>query len=203
MKLSEVIKEMPYLHAGKMPPHVSLNSYSLKTIQREFSLLTSITMNGRQLNVLLRNDHTAVIGIFDDQDMTDRFNIEFRLLFKPQHELNHVPPEIANCSIMQVDKVTASTPTIDQGLASTVYEKLVSLGRAVVSDNTHFDPGAALWKKLAQVPSNRVIVADVDTGTFKDATGQTIQYNGSNIPDASIWTNGSDYSGQYRVLILY
>lgn len=72
----------------------------------------------------------------------------------------------------------------------------------VVSDVTQFDPAKALWKKLAGGSHYKMFVADIDHGIFKDSAGNDIVYNGANISDSEIWTGGSDFAGNYRVLIL-
>jgi len=84
-----------------------------------------------------------------------------------------------------------------------VYKTIADAGYVIISDDTQFDPGAALWKKLASDPHYTIIVADIDHGPFKDEDGKVIKYNGTNIADNEIWSQGSDFSGAHRVFVLY
>ena len=43
---------------------------------------------------------------------------------------------------------------------------------------------------------------DCDYGPYKDQNGKIIKYDGTNIPDADIWSEGSDYDGYNRLLCL-
>jgi hypothetical protein len=85
---------------------------------------------------------------------------------------------------------------------SSVYKMLVDSGFTLLSDESQYDPAQALWKKLGSDKNYTVYVADTDHGLFKDQDGTPVEYNGRNIPDSDIWTQGSDFNGQYRILIL-
>jgi hypothetical protein len=104
--------------------------------------------------------------------------------------------------LLQVNKVAVDSTHGARGIASNIYKLLVSLGYTIVSDDTQFEPAQSLWKRIAADHGVKVYVADVEHGLFKDDNGAPILYNGANIPDQDIWTSGSEYNGQYRVLIL-
>ena len=195
MKISEILKEMPYLHAGEMSRTMLDGSISLKTIKREYRIIGQVN----DITVLMQKDNAVVIGISDKIESNDRILPLLRILFKDKHELKF-KNEFEN--IIQVDQTAILKMISNVGIISEVYCLLADCGFTVVSDNTHFETAQGLWKKLSTKPGYVVYVADIDHGVFKDKNGSDIIYNGYNIPDYDIWTMGSNYDGSYRVLIL-
>ncbi len=200
MKISDVIKEMPYLHPGGMPIDKKLDgSYSAAALKRDFIVVGNVD----DVAIVLHNTNRFAIGIDPDQTTSEgRFLPTFKLDFKQ----TPVPPAHLNLpaeTTLQVNSVVTAKHNQNRAIASTVYKTIVDAGYTIISDNTQFDPGAALWKKLASDPHYNVIVADVDHGPFKDEDGKAIKYDGTNIADSEIWSQGSDFSGTYRVFVLY
>jgi hypothetical protein len=191
--------EMPYLHHGAMPIKLD-GSYSREALQRTFTPLSTHTINGKEAFVLIHTQELFVVVVTADLTEEGRYLPIMQLDFKDTHELkfDHTLPGV----VLQVNSVAVSQRFQSHGIASVVYTELVDHGYAIVSDNTQFETAQGLWKKLSGIAGYRVVVADVDNGYFRDSNGVVIQYDGNNIPDADIWSQGSDYTGQYRVLIL-
>ena len=198
MKLSEILAETPYLHPGEMPRVILDGSYSLNTIKREFGKQLGVVGG---MNILIDTHASRVIGIHPNSKLTLQGRVLplFSLEFKRSPMLNF-PNSFKN--IVQVDKVAIVRSKGDAGAASTIYKMIVDAGYTLVSDVTQYDTAKALWKKIATDTSYKMYVADVDHGLFKDEDGQPIVYDGNNITDDQIWSMGSDFDGQYRVLIL-
>jgi hypothetical protein len=83
MKISEILKEMPYLHAGEMSRTMLDGSISLKTIKREYRIIGQVN----DITVLMQKDNAVVIGISDKIESNDRILPLLRILFKDKHEL--------------------------------------------------------------------------------------------------------------------
>lgn len=195
MKASE-LTEAPYLHVGEMPRRLLDGGVSISAINREYHQIGEV----ENLPVYMdgHNSHSIVI---DPQQSVgpDRLLQVFRVQFKPNHQL-----KFTNTfrNVLQISKVAIDRQYGVRGIASQVYNLLVDNGYTLVSDDTQFEPAQSLWKRLAASGDYPVYVADVEHGLFKDANGLPIVYNGSNIPDSDIWSSGSDFNGQYRVMIL-
>lgn len=196
MKAAEILGETPYLHPGEMSRKMLDSGISINAIKRDYNKLGQI----QDLIVYMDSHSTHVIVIDSSAEVNnDRFEQVFRLQFKSANLLKF---KNNFNNIVQVDKVAVLRNSGTQGIASAVYKMIVDNGVTLVSDVTQFDPAKALWKKLAEDPEYKMYVADVDHGIFKNQDGVYIVYNGSNISDNDIWTEGSDYNGEYRVLIL-
>ena len=188
MKLRELIFEMPR--------KILDGSINTNAINREFSLICTVG----DIRVMIDRSNTLVIGLGSDKARPDgRVLPAFRLIFKQKHELNFTH----NLQkVVQVDKVAIRSALGNSGIMSGVYRLLADLGFALVSDNTQFEPAQAMWIKLANDPNYVVRVADVDHGFFKDRGGNAIVYDGKRLLDDQVWTSGSNFDGQYRLLIL-
>lgn len=202
MQLKDVLAEMPYLHPGEMPitKHLA-GDYSPTALLREFNKLGSIRYDDVMVDLLIQRGNRLVVAI-DFTVPLLRYKPLFKLVFKQKHELRVVPDEVRSKQLLQVNSVALTKTYQMSGIASSVYKILADRDFAIISDSTQFVPGATLWKKLAQDPQYTVIVTDVDYGPFRDEDGNTIKYNGTNIPDSDIWSSGSDFAGNNRVFVL-
>jgi hypothetical protein len=199
MILADILQEMPYLHPGAMSREIVLDgSYSIDAIKREFSSKLGRVGN---TDVLIDTHRVRVIGVPTQPKLTEvgRVLPDFVLLFKTAHLLKF-PNTLHN--VIQVDRVATHPVKSESGVATGVYKLLVDSGYTLVSDITQYETAQGLWKKLARDRSYKVYVADVDHGMFRDTSGTPIVYDGVNILDDDIWSHGSNYDGQYRVLIL-
>jgi hypothetical protein len=196
MKTSEILGETPYLHRGEMSRKMLDDGISLAAIKREYRKLGEV----QDLVIYIDHHDSHVISLdLSAEVKNERFQQVFRIQFK-ESTLLQFENNFKNC--IQIDKVAVLRAAGTQGIATKVYKMLVDHGYTVISDITQFDPARALWKKLATDSEYKVYVADIGYGIFKDQNGKDIVYNGENIADQDIWTEGSDFTGQYRVLIL-
>lgn len=196
MHATEILGEIPYLHHSEMPRIMLDGGVSTAALERDYKHIGDIA----GLPIYKDNYDTHVVVVDPDQQVDNGRLLQiFRLHFKKTHQLSF-PNNFQR--ILQVHKVAIDRTHGSRGMASSIYKLLVSMGYTIVSDDTQFEPAQSLWKRIAADPSAKVYVADVEHGLFKDDNGEPILYNGSNIPDQDIWTAGSDYNGQYRVMIL-
>ena len=193
MQISELF-EMPYLHPGQMPKPASFTqSYSHKTLSREFVLIGQVF----SLMIMFSESMGVLIGV-EKNTAQSRVEPQFKVTFKE----NPVILQGVN-KPLQIDQIYLSKSLRNQSIAAYCYTLIVDQGFSIVSDVTHFDPAKWLWKKLAkELRDYTITVWDIDHGPFKDENGQVIRYDGSNIPDHEIWTQGSDFNGSYRVLVM-
>lgn len=191
---------MPFLHTGSMPLKLD-GSFSPNALQREFTEIgnwsTQTAGNGL---VFVHHDQTLAIAVTTDLTEEGRHLPASRLDFTPTNALTF--DHQLQGKFIQVNSVSTAPFLQNIQIATLLYSRLADHGFVVVSDTTQFETAQGLWKKLAKLPGYRVLVADVDNGYFRDINGEAITYNGSNIADADIWSSGSDFNGQYRVLIL-
>lgn len=199
MKLSDVLSETPYLHPGAMSREIVLDgSYSIETIKREFTKRLGVISG---TSILMDTNSSIVIGVAVNDKLTSQGRVlpTFVLMFK-RRVLLKFPNKFPN--VIQVDKVAIDPAKGNRGTMSEVYKLIVDSGFTLISDVTQYETAQGLWKKLARDRDYTMYVADIDHGLFKDSDGVPIVYDGTNISDQEIWSTGSDYDGQYRVLIL-
>lgn len=205
MKISD-LTETPYLHPGEMPQPSNFpnGSISLKAIKRDFTKLYVIIIEGQHVTFFIDKHQNRVLGFVIPTHSTDADRVIpiFSLFFK---ENTPNIPDLNKTKCLQIDSVFLNKHLRVSALTSQVYFQLAKLGYTIISDTVQFETAQGLWKKLASESTTHgcvVFVADTDFGIFKDADGNKIVYNGTNIKDHEIWTSGSDFDGNYRVLIL-
>lgn len=195
MKMSELLAEMPYLNRGEMTRENVVGYMSANALDTRYTYI------GHDLNIYwyLCNDlsHLSAVDTESKTPDSTRLREMFRLRFKESDELRFTHKF---AKVLQINSVSISPDYGNRGTGSRIYQSLANRGYTLVSDTTQFEPAKSLWKKLAQIET--VFVADVDYGLFKDAGGLPIVYDGANIADADIWSEGSNFDGNYRVLIL-
>lgn len=194
----------PFLHPGEMtkPTYHNDASISAKTLNREFVNLFSINLASFGLiEFYMDRDNIRLVGI-DAADSNFRVSLLYSLYFK---ETCTNIPEFIKQKCIQVNNVYLNKEIRSKQIASQVYFQLAKKGYSIISDTVQFETAQGLWKKLASESNKHgcvVYAADTDYGIFKDSDGKPIAYNGTNIKDHEIWTTGSDFNGNYRVLIL-
>lgn len=194
----------PYLNQGEMSVPIFHNdgSISINTLTREFTLMFSINMVDFGIIDFYFDDHKVrLIGLDSTVGNSSRVKPIFSLYFKPKS----FAQSVIDTNTIQVNNVYLDRDLRSKQIASQVYFQLAKLGYTIISDTVQFETAQGLWKKIASESSKHgcvVYAADTDHGIFKDADGNKIVYNGTNIKDHEIWTSGSDFDGNYRVLIL-
>jgi hypothetical protein len=146
--------------------------------------------------VYIRQDHTqAFIGERGTRsmDQASGSNVYITLDFKEQMISNSNPS--ANLpGAVQVDLVIANDPKMARnGYGAMLYMALVEMGLTIISDNTQYQGGAELWRKMAAAQSQHNYVINVieDGKPMLDEKGQPVVYDGKNLSDDKLWSNRS------------
>lgn len=197
----ELLNEVPYLHQGKFITKTLEVSYSKDAIQRDFEPVGTIGV----YHVYIHESKRFVIAI-DPRvpNKSGRFEPVFKLDFKKNIDLE-VPLSINTGHLVQVDSVATTDTKKLANLASSIYKMLVQAGYQILSDNSQFDPGAGLWKKLARESSGyKVYVVHVELGIMRDPddSSKPMIYDGVRIGDSAIWTSGGDFRGANWLLMM-
>lgn len=187
-KLIRQLLEQPVSHDGEMDkPSEMSTTYSLASIRDEFTELGVIN----NVHLFQSKNNRLILGFLNGVDNSQNNTTVFRLSFKEKSILT---------GAAQVSSVYLSTTLRQSNLAIQVYQMLVSKGWVIVSDQVHFQPAKALWKRLAQTVGKQVVyVCDVDELT-SGKLGRL--YDGKNIPDDEIWSIDDSSNKYYLVLIL-
>jgi hypothetical protein len=200
--------ENPYLHYGDMPDNIYdlRGDYSVGALQRDFKKLFTLTEEDISIDFLMNIWDTLLIGIPNGwENSSSRVLPVFKLQFSENLLLKKIPKELNDKKLLQGTRVLLKKDLRNYAISYRVYKKLTDRGYAIISDNTHFEPARGLWLKLAKNSDAqyRVILCDTEYGIIKDINGDTIYYDGTNYPLEQLWTSGSDYSGQYIVLVYF
>lgn len=196
----ELLNEMPYLKNKEMPLGQSewTTFFSQDTLARTYKLLHTFPEQNRV--VYISNDHVmAFIGEPGvrkaDAKVDDKPGVHVLISceFKEQQHLTHdtsVPsPQLKGA--LQIDIVEVhNAKFVGGGDGTLLYAGLVAAGITIISDNTQYAGGAALWKKLAakQQQYGYMINILVDGKPMVDAAGKLVVYNGHNVPDDQLWS---------------
>ena len=209
MKLNEILNEMPYLIKGEYPApkYIEEDTFiSSQSLEREYTKLVSKAIDGVNVDFWYLKKGTSVIGVIEKKkDKVDSNLIIFSLRFKLKNTIKNAPSELKGKIGLQVDGVFTQQDFRSRSLASIVYYSLVKKGYVIISDTGQFDGGQGLWKKLAKdsVHADYKVYVLHDSGEFiKTDAGDKKEYNGSNIPDNEIWSQGQELYGDNILLVM-
>jgi hypothetical protein len=190
-----LLKEMPYApeDADGKPKKLQMDTssfdhfFSDRTLADEFKLVK----DDPNYVVYIRQDHSgAFIGKRGTRpaDNVAGAAVYVTLDFKEQM-ISNSNPGLKLPGAVQVDLVVANDPKMARGgYGAMLYVALVEMGLTIISDNTQYQGGAELWKKLAAGARGYVINVIVDGVPMPDANGKPFVYNGSNLPDDKLWS---------------
>jgi hypothetical protein len=196
MLLAELLKqielnEMSYFIDQEMKPNTIQWEafYSSDTLQRDFILVK----NGGSYAVYINKDHNvAVIGEMGNrpEDGKPGLIVFITAEFKDNQILTHDDSVPQLPGALQVDVVEARVKSLKAaGYGTKLYQALVASGITIISDNTQYRGGKALWIALGKQAGNGYVVNIIDHGKVKlDATGKPYQWNGGNIPEEELWS---------------
>ena len=211
MKLSDLFEEPYEVTSGahREPEVQKYGQVSVSTLSRDHSFLGSVnTHHGEKIRLYgLKNPQFSVIrGVIDghtDLGVLTNF-VVFVLRFKSSVHAS-LPTDVDKTKALQVNSVFVAPEFRGEGLSSTVYKLLASKGFCIISDNTQFQDGKELWKKLVRDTAEgeyKIFVLDDEYGFKTDDAGKPIEYNGTNIKDSEIWTAGDDFTGYHKLLVM-
>ena len=184
MKIKDIILETPYLTG---PGTRNLQTLVGATKSHD-SFARDYTKLGQTVNhsfwISNDRDRAYVTRLFPDDP--DRNEILAVVTF--ENRADDLPVQ----NPLQVH--TAYTAVVGHqniGLMTDLYDALVKNGFTVISDFEHSDDAVGLWKGLGRKAGGRELAIHVwsdDTSDWiRDAAGQPIQYDGTNIDPAHIW----------------
>lgn len=201
MRLEHILKEdllteMPYAPQDQygQPAKLQMDTsnfdhfFSDRTLADEWKLVDE----NPKFVVYLRQDHTqAFIGKRGTRanDMKPGAQVIITLDFKEQM-ISHSNPGLSLPGAVQVDLVVANDKTLARGgFGAQLYISLVTkLGMSIISDNTQYQGGKELWKKLAGAQQGYVVNIIEDGKVRLDDNQKPFVYNGSNLPDDELWS---------------
>lgn len=170
--------------------------YSNDTIERDFEFANKFEIDGQDVFVVIAKDRSkAAIGSpgVRKTDKKAGMNIvgiaDFR---KP--DISSSKWFNFNQNVLQIDSVEVHKKFKTLGYGFHLYLGLVKAGFVIISDNYQYVGGKSLWKKIAtQDKANEYKVYVIDNGQpICDDEGNPLEYNGTNIDDADIWSENSD-----------
>jgi len=200
---------MPVLKQGDSNMSVMPMTYSPSTIQRRFEILDELVIRGETYWIAFdsKTPFAAVIN-------ANPSSVNGELRHKSVAMLELARPASfdgvlsvkdfwADTDAVQVDGVVVDGAVQDVGLATRLYETLVlKKNITLMSDNTHYAGGQALWKRIAAKSKDLIVfVFDTDEGKFYPYDGQRVQYDGAVIPDDKIWSVHPDTSCYGVILV--
>lgn len=201
MKLSQLLaeqllNEMPYTpmdHDGqpaqlKMDTSDFTHFYSERTLAEEWKLLKEEA----KYSVYINNEHTsAICGRMGNRASDNSYGMSVVVTadFKEQmldHDMSATPLKGA----LQIDLVVTNRPEEARGGYGTLlYFAMAEAGITIISDNTQYKGGAMLWKNLARSYRDKFVINILENGkVMLDNAGKPVEYDGTNIPDAELWS---------------
>jgi hypothetical protein len=197
VKLSDLL-EMPVLRPTELTPKIARPFYTMQSIERSYdAIYKGVTLEGQQYWCLLRKDkQSASIGIPGQRDDgAHGLDVIGNVDFKPTTILSGRRDFTIPKSVLQVSLVEIVPKRQSRGWGLYLYTALAEAGYVVVSDNTQYIGGQALWKRIASdTLHNKYRVYIIKNGEpLTNDAGNLIEYDGSNIDDAQLWSTNSDH----------
>lgn len=192
----QILHEMPYAPEDEngQPKQLQMDTsdfthfFSERTLAEEWKLLKQEA----KYSVYIHNDHhMAIIGRMGTRpsDGSNGMSVVITADFKEQN-ISNDPSVQALKGALQIDLVVTNRPEEARGGYGTLlYQALADAGITIISDNTQYKGGAMLWKNLARSYRDKYVVNVIENGKLMvDAQGKPVEYDGTNIPDATLWS---------------
>jgi hypothetical protein len=196
VKLAQLL-EMPIIKQTELDVKPVRPFYSVNTIQRNFDVVYRGRKNDGQEYwcVLRKNLHIASIGLVGQRDDgMHGLDVIGTVEFKPSTMLSGRKEFDIPSNVLQVGLVEIGPRRQSQGWGMRLYTALADVGYTIISDNTQYIGGQALWKRIASATlHNHYKVYIIKDGEpLVDEKGELVTYDGSNIDDARLWSTNSD-----------
>lgn len=195
----QLLHEMPYAPEDQngQPAKLQMDTsnfthfLSERTLAEEWKLLKAETKEPAY-SVYVNNDHNqAVIGRMGHRDSDGSLGMSIVVTadFKEQ-VLSHDESVQPLKGALQIDLVVANRPEEARyGYGTKLYFAMAEAGITIISDNTQYKGGAQLWKNLARSNRAQFVVNVIENGQLMlDANNKPVEYDGTNIPDAELWS---------------
>lgn len=188
---------MPVLILGDSNMIVMPLSYSAAAIARSFEVIEELTVADQHFLIIFDKETpraSIVKAQLEDIGGEPRHVCVAMLELNKQKTIGDNVISVKRFwqdeQILQVEGVCVERRFQESGFATKLYEALVlKCGVILMSDNTQYEGGKALWQKIAR-NSNAltVFVLDTDSGTFFPYDGTKAIYDGISIPEEKIWS---------------
>jgi hypothetical protein len=206
MKLLDLF-EAPQLVKSELLPSSNRPFITLSALERRYSPVAhSHTDDGNPYAVFIRKDlTTAFIGIPGERKSDNEVGIVVlgTVEFRPPNLSGRKLIDLTEHKhVLQVALAHVIPQYQDQNWGLKLYASLASAGYIVISDNTQYLGGQALWKRIAkETLSDSYQVYIIDDGDVRlDTNGAPVTYDGSNISDAELWAE--DTKHKYTLFML-
>ena len=195
MKIEELL-EMPLLKKSELEVRSFRPFYSENSLADRFDFIhKGTTFDDENYWVVIRKNHQfASIGIPGTRyDGVDGMRPIGTVEFKPP-VLSTTKNISLGKNVLQVALAEVSKKYQTMGWGLYLYTALADAGYVVISDNTQYLGGQALWKRIArETLHSRYKVYVIDNGEVRlTPDGKPVEYNGSNIDESGLWSENSD-----------
>lgn len=188
MLLQEILNEMPQfkdqdLKLGAIS--ANFDNYSVQEFKNGYRVLAQKPQGQDTVIVGLSNDEmVGIVGLIRKDD-PETIKTIVALEFYGITDLG----EAGEHPALQVELVLATDDSIGFGYGYLLYKSILNNGYTIVSDETQYKGGKALWQKIVRkAASDLHNVYIMQNGKYmRDAAGKPIVYDGSNISDDTIW----------------
>ena len=201
MKLQQLF-EGPYHIDSDYRPSIKMDSYpSLEGLNRECEFLGALLKNEKEYNFWLSNTKKVAKVTTPAYDEIGQFRQLSVVRLEFQSKAG-IPVE----NELHAHTVYTHADYRGEFLAGALYILLARYGYSIVSDFEQWNGGKALWKKMARESEMRKYVVrvwdDNEQDWMKDAAGEVIKYNASNLDDDKVWTELSKSCDPTTLLVL-
>ena len=205
MKVQDLF-EMPEAKRSELPPKypVARPFFSEMSLKRNHEFIhKGKSHDGKEYWVSIKKDeHSAALG-FPGKRADGTFGMDVVALVEFKSPLISSFEDIkVGPNVKQVDQVHVSPVFQQQGWGMNLYAGLASAGYVVISDNTQYFGGIALWKRIAkETMHNQYKVYVIDQGKVRvDSDDNPIFYDGNNIVESELWSDNRDL--RYTLFVL-
>lgn len=201
MKLRTILEMPEFVNSDLPVTDLTVELVTEDSLDREWDVL-SCTREGEQLiTTAIRKDRSsAVCGRMVIRDDNKRsIEVVVHLKF---HEANAAHGPFGD-SAVQVDCVEAKKQDQGFGFGYRLYRDIINAGFVVISDNTQFIKGRALWEKIVRrsgIDCHDVFIM-YQGELITDDDGKPIVYDGTNYPATRIWGRPGSQQHHHTLLV--
>lgn len=187
---------MPVLNKGDSNMSVMPMAYSPSTVKRRFEIIDEFVIRDTTYWIVY-DSKTPFAAVIDASPSLISCETRHRAvamleLERPERTdgILSVKEFWQDSDALQIAGVVVDGGLQDIGLATRMYETLVlKKGITLMSDNTHYEGGKALWQRIAKKSDKLIVfVLDSDEGKFYPYDGSRVRYDGGCIPEDEIWS---------------
>lgn len=201
---------MPVLIRGDSNMIVMPLSYSAAAISRSFEVIEELTVAEQHFLIIFDKETpraSIVKAELEDVGSEPRHIAVAMLELNKQKTIGDNVISVKRFwedpDVLQVEGVCVERRFQESGFATQLYEALVlKCGVILMSDNTQYEGGKALWQKIARnSEALAVFILDTDAGVFFPYDGTKTVYDGVCIPEEKIWSVHPDI-GRFGVVLI-